>query len=422
MSTGNTRKKTGILIASITLMAVGVAGLALGTVLAATRQKTSPTEARQSVVYIWTDWQDPATGEAYAVTGSGFFIGEAGKDPEYLVTNAHVIEGPATAGNGEILVVFSGAQNDLVYPEVKHVDYAKDFAILRLSEPTNKRKPLPLTLSGDVEIGQTAWALGYPGAADEASSYTPKDVGDISTTQGIISRKASASFADVQAWEMDVAIHAGNSGGPLVTEDGAVIGINTWAQDATMNFAIVIDELLPTLRTNDLPYSVYSNAPVVWMIIGFAVGGLALLGGLALALAAYPARGKAGAAGAPAAAGAGRGKAAVAKVDGKTPVLRGTTGQYAGAEIKVEGRVNIGRDAARCHVVYDRSVPGISAVHCSVVWDPTTRRFLLEDHGSTYGTFLASGQKLASGVPAQLGAGDGFYLAERANAFVVGMG
>jgi V8-like Glu-specific endopeptidase len=415
MSNGKASKRTGILLASITLIAVGVAGLALGTVRAATRQKTSPTQARQSVVYIWTDWVDPATGDAYAVTGSGFFIGDAGRDPEYLVTNAHVVEGPATAGNGEILVVFSGAQNDFVYPEVKHVDYAKDFAILKLSEPTDKRKPLPLTLSKDVEIGQPAWALGYPGAAEEASSYTPKDVGDISTTQGIISRKASAAFADVQAWEMDVAIHPGNSGGPLVTEDGAVIGINTWAQDATMNFSIVIDELLPTLRTNELPYSVFSKAPVVWMVIGFVVGGLALAGGLALVLVAYPQAPRGGG------AAGGRKGTPAARVDGKTPVLRGTTGQYAGAEVKVNGRVNIGRDAARCHVVYDRSVPGISALHCSVTWDPTIRKFLLEDHGSTYGTFLPSGQKLAAGVPAQLGPGDGFYLAERANAFVVGM-
>ncbi|MDR1293495.1 MAG: trypsin-like peptidase domain-containing protein [Bifidobacteriaceae bacterium] len=415
MSTGKPRTRTPVLIASIALFAMGAAGLALGTVLAVTHEATSPTAARQSVVYIWTDWIDPTTGEEWAGSGSGFFIGDKGKDPEYLITNAHVIEGPHSSGTGEILVVFSGAQNDVVYPEIKHVDYAKDFAILKLSEPTSKRRALPFTLSKDVEVGQSAYALGYPGAAEDASSYSPKDVGDMSTTQGIISRKTSAAFADAQVWEMDVAIHPGNSGGPLVTEDGAVIGINTWKQEETMNFAVVIDELLPVLRTNDLPYSVYSSAPATWMIIAFIFGGLALAGAITLTLVAFPAKGgKRGSGG----AGAGRG---VAQVDGKAPVLRGTTGQYAGAEIKVDGRVNIGRDAARCHVVYDRSVPGISAVHCSVTWDPTARTFLVEDHGSTYGTFLASGQKLASGVPARLGVGDGFYLAERTNAFVLGL-
>ncbi|MDR1187275.1 MAG: serine protease, partial [Bifidobacteriaceae bacterium] len=291
MSTGKSRKRTSVLIAAIALFAIGAAGLAVGTVLAVTRQKTSPTEARQSVVYIWTDWTDPVTGEIWAATGSGFFIGDKGKDPEYVVTNAHVIEGPHSSGTGEIMVVYSGAQNDFVYPEVKFVDYSKDFAILKLSEPTNKRKPLPFTLSDKVEIGQAVLALGYPGAAEDASSYSPKDVGDMSTTRGVISRKASAAFADAQVWEMDVAIHPGNSGGPLITEDGAVIGINTWKQEETMNFAIVIDELLPTLRTNDLPYSVYSTAPTVWMIVAFVVGALALAGGVTLSLVAFPAEG-----------------------------------------------------------------------------------------------------------------------------------
>ncbi|MDR1441875.1 MAG: trypsin-like peptidase domain-containing protein [Bifidobacteriaceae bacterium] len=417
------------LVGAIVALAIGAASLGVGIFLAVSSSSGNPTTARDSVVYIWTDWVDPDTGDAWGASGSGFFIGDKGRDPEYLVTNAHVVEGPLTAGNGEILVVFSAAQNDFVVPEVKHVDYDKDLAILRLSEPTTKRRPLEFTRVSDVEVGQTVYALGYPAAAAESSSYSPKDVGDMSTTKGIISRITSSAFANVQAYEMDTAIHPGNSGGPLVTEDGAVIGINTWKAEETMNFAIVIDELLPVLRTNELPYSIASanTAPI---ILAFALALLGLAGGfvlgwrwLALGRVAVPV-GAAPPAAVTArtarAAGPGPGRPVLA-VDSKKPVLRGVTGRYAGSRFDVDHRVVIGRDAARCHIVFDRSVPGISAVHCSVTYDQTARRFLIEDHGSSYGTFLGSGQKVAPNLPTALAAGDTFYLAERSNSFVAGL-
>jgi protein phosphatase len=108
-----------------------------------------------------------------------------------------------------------------------------------------------------------------------------------------------------------------------------------------------------------------------------------------------------------------------ARVGGKVPVLCGTAGEYLGAEIMLAHRVVLGRDPAQCHVAYGPSVPGISALHCTVTWNPVTRRFTVEDHGSSRGTFLASGQRLVPGEPAQLDAGHGFYLDDRGNSFSV---
>ena len=68
------------------------------------------------------------------------------------------------------------------------------------------------------------------------------------------------------------------------------------------------------------------------------------------------------------------------------------------------------------------STPGVSAWHCSVVWDGRTGEFLLTDLKSTYGTFLATGQKLTPGVACRLKAGDTFYLGEQSNALRVELG
>lgn len=57
-----------------------------------------------------------------------------------------------------------------------------------------------------------------------------------------------------------------------------------------------------------------------------------------------------------------------------------------------------------------------------MVWDGRTGEFLLTDLKSTYGTFLATGQKLTPGVACRLKAGDTFYLGEQSNALRVELG
>ena len=68
-------------------------------------------------------------------------------------------------------------------------------------------------------------------------------------TRGIISKRLKPSVVSpMSAFQMDVSIGGGNSGGPLVDENGNVIGINTFGatdqQDRSsplgMNYAIIV--------------------------------------------------------------------------------------------------------------------------------------------------------------------------------------
>lgn len=75
----------------------------------------------------------------------------------------------------------------------------------------------------------------------------------------------------------------------------------------------------------------------------------------------------------------------------------------------------IGRDASHCTITYREGTPGVSGRHCSVSWNPGTEEFLITDLRSTYGTFLANGQKLEPNVPYHCRSGESFYVGENMN-------
>ena len=100
--------------------------------------------------------------------GTGFFVGEAGQDPEYIVTNCHVVEDFILAGKaiggGELHVLFD--QDDEAEAYLVDYDAEKDVAILRLEEPTDKRVPLQMREPEDSMLGDEVYAVCYPLAED----------------------------------------------------------------------------------------------------------------------------------------------------------------------------------------------------------------------------------------------------------------
>ena len=317
-------------------------------------------------------------------------------------------------------------------------------AILQLPSPTDKRTALTLRDSGDIKIGDTAYALGYPGNSSQRQDFATYDIDDITITRGIISKRTTTSFSTYEAFQMDVSIAPGNSGGPLVDEKGNVIGINVaGAIDPNtglslgMNYAIIINELTKILDVERIPYTFSSSGFSLFHGPGSAV--LLLLGILLIAAGTFffwkerkaaasvtnnrsgladrnsgLANGSAsGLNGNPVHSGA-------AGSSGAHAILRGMTGSYAGQSFDLlKGKVTIGRDPTFCNIVYEKSTPGISSRHCQLSYNPGESCFVLTDLGSSYGTFLGNGKKLAPNVPEKLYAGDTFFLCDPSNRFLV---
>lgn len=382
-------------------------------------------EVLESIVYIEEDVY--LNGEFIgAARGTGFFVGQKGVDPQYLVTNYHIIEDFVYVGGGEqgndsrLYVAFS--QNDVEEAYVVEYNEKMDLAVLRLAKPTSKRKPL--CIETNFSVGSQVYAVGFPALADVVINSTSSfSIEDASVTSGAINRIITESGTGRRLIQMDASIYGGNSGGPLVNASGNVIGINTMgAKDSeNMNYAISVEELVPILDRNNISYDMAGAAQhepetdtnlVMSLPIQEPDRGISPILPAAIAVCVTAVI-------AVAAVIVIKGK----KIQGKQPVqpqrrpmIYSVSPEHGGMKIAVEGRqIQLGRDPASCQIAFREGTPGVSRHHCQVSWDVSRGEFVLTDLKSTYGTYLNNGQKLNSGVPYFLKPGDSFYLGDRAN-------
>jgi S1-C subfamily serine protease len=146
--------------------------------------------------------------------GSGFVIDKAG----HVVTNYHVVESA-----DEINVSFSN--RDTVEADLVGVDPSTDLALLRVDARSSALTPLLLGNSDRVRVGDEVVAIGNPFGLDRTVTF-----GIVSALQREI--RAPNRFAIDQVIQTDAPINQGNSGGPLLSMRGQVIGVNTQIRTA----------------------------------------------------------------------------------------------------------------------------------------------------------------------------------------------
>jgi S1-C subfamily serine protease len=152
----------------------------------------------------------PPQGEQGTATGTGFLIDDQGR----ILTNAHVIE------NGTDVSI-RVAEDKLVPAKVVGADPSDDLALLQVSpKDLGDAKPLQFVDSDDVPVGAPVAAIGNPLGLQNT------------ITQGIVSAKqrritAPDGFTIDNVIQTDAAVNPGNSGGPLVDDQGRVVGVNS---------------------------------------------------------------------------------------------------------------------------------------------------------------------------------------------------
>ena len=381
---------------------------------------TKKTDPRDSIAVV-TSWFDEADyGLIGWARGTCFFVGEEGKNPRYMITNYHVISEFVDLGSGELgtysfvnddgnTITLTGRSKIRIYFDSSDYedaflvagDESKDIAILKLANETTKRTPLSIRIPDESMVGSQIQAVGYPSNADNiyADSITSLGKNDATVTSGAVSRFVTTSGTGREDIQIDCAMTAGNSGGPVVDDKSNVIGIATWGV-LSMNYAINIKEAIPILIQNNVPFTEASSFDMTILIIALAaVAALVVIVVVVLLIVK------------------GKKPTPPPPPSVKKPVVRSLANCNAGATVVVNGQILLGRSGA-CNLQFPANTAGVSANHCSVRFESSTNDFILMDMGSSFGTFF-NGQKLTPNVPVRIRPGDRFTLGDSSNVVIV---
>lgn len=97
--------------------------------------------------------------------------------------------------------------------------------------------------------------------------------------------------------------------------------------------------------------------------------------------------------------------------DRAEPRLCGISGDFFGRHFRItDYPLVLGRDPAQCGLVFRTDAAEISRRHCSLSYHAEKGVFLLQDHGSSNGTFLRDGRRLEPNRIYELRPGDRFSL------------
>ncbi len=403
--------------------------------------------ARYGVVRVLCAGEDEQG--SFVSAGSGFAIGKQGEAVSYFITNNHVI---CDAPENVYLILNSLEDSSSMIPaKVLQTWQSPDLAILRIDTPITERMALPLLSGNSFEVTQNVYALGFPGVSDNMNDNggsCPSTIDDITVTTGTVT-KASTKLLDTVCVQIDAVINHGNSGGPLVNENGEVLGINTYgavnqdgsAADGT-NYAIYIDYIMEYCDSNQIPYYQLSTEAIAGsegtpqitegrknpdpgtggagaessdntiyykIIVGAAVLGLVIR----FIIRKNKRNVKSGT----------PYSVNPNSIQQKNPVaegirITGLSGFFAGNSFPLRDKIVLGRAPDQCNIVFPPDAPGVSALHCELRYGGG--QIELMDRGSTYGTFLGDKTRLKNNVPYQLKRGDIFYLGSEVNQFRIG--
>ena len=166
--------------------------------------------------------------------GSGIILNTQGD----MITNFHVVNG---GDSYKILLKNYGVQS-VFEAELEHCNQIKDLAHIKLTYAPIDIRTIELGNNADVVVGDDVYAIGHPLNLKSGWVLSRGVVGQIFKDY---EDKTKGNKFKATVIQTDTSINPGNSGGPLISDQGKVIGINTFklTNAQGLNFAVSVDEV-----------------------------------------------------------------------------------------------------------------------------------------------------------------------------------
>ncbi len=197
-----------------------------------TAEAQMPPEVRQRV-QAGTVWVRALVQEGES-EGSGFVSANG-----YVLTNAHVVQ-----GGRQIAVIYNTGTKqarrvNATILKIGHPGERDDIALLKAE--TGEIQPLPLVQPTKLTEGTPLLAFGYPlGSMVSTSNRGPQ----ISIRRGDLTALRKNNSGKIEWVESDVLAEVGNSGGPVVTIEGKVVGLATMLVGPNLRTARIVPSSL----------------------------------------------------------------------------------------------------------------------------------------------------------------------------------
>ncbi len=211
----------------------------------------------RSVVKVMTtsdapDYEQPwqTEGPAAAVGSGAIVMTPRGAR---VLTNAHVVQ------NQVFIEVRRYGKSRKFEAEVEGVGHVCDLALLKVQDADFARGAPAFQIGDLPRLGDRVSALGFPIGGER-----------LSITEGIVSRIEIHPYEHSQrsllAVQIDAAINAGNSGGPVV-KDGEIVGIAFEAMDEAENVGYMIGAPVVKHFLRDIEQGVNDGFPDLGIVV-----------------------------------------------------------------------------------------------------------------------------------------------------------
>lgn len=244
-------------------------------------ENTAVTEDKKGVLQVKVVYIDDSNVSHDIQSGTAFLINDT-----TAITAEHVVSVSDETmqdvadlwGNGKtaeqcrskLQIVINVLRDNTMVATVQTSSTELDVAVLALQQAINNRTYLSIRESSTVQQTENCYALGFPADFDPlqtVQTFTSEDVtiqnGQVSKIADITTDTGTASYVVSSA-----KITAGFSGGPLVDEEGHVIGVlkgstssNYFDQDYF--YSVATDEIISILESWGIEYTAADGSPSV---------------------------------------------------------------------------------------------------------------------------------------------------------------